>query len=107
VIVYDKDGKIVGGNGLLDGQMPTPPHGVFDNVDFWRWGHSWQPNKDVRIDAAIIPYTSTSGPGFVLGGRNMHLMEDHILHIGALVFQAWILLLLATFFTKGVARYFS
>ena len=90
-------------------QLPTPPHGVFDNVDFWRWGHSWQPDEDIRIDAAIIPYTAAngSGSGFVLGGRNMRLMQDHILHVGGLIFSAWIVLMIATFITKGFARYFS
>lgn len=107
VIVYDQDGKLIAGSGALDGQVPTPPHGVFDNVDFWRWGHSWQPNKNVRIDAAIIPFKSASSSGFVLGGRNVRLMEDHIVHIGYLVLQAWILLLIATFFAKSFARYFS
>jgi hypothetical protein len=104
VIVYDKDGKVVTGNGTLSGQVPTPPHGVFENIGFWHWGHSWQPDTDVRVDVAIIPYTSTYSSGYVLGGRNMHLMEDHILHIGLLVLQAWIVLLIATFLAKAFAQ---
>ena len=107
VIVYDKSGKVIAGSGHLNGQIPTPPHGVFDNVGFWRYGHSWQPDQDVRIDAAIIPYSYQGTEGYVLGGQNMRVMEMHIEHIGALVFGAWILLLIATFIAAGFARFFS
>ncbi len=107
IIVYDKNGTVLGGNGMLDGAAPTPPHGVFENVAFWRWGHTWQPDRDVRIDAVVIPFTSPSGTGYVLAGRSMRVMEMHVENTGSKVFLAWFLLLVATFLAKGVARFFS
>lgn len=105
VIVYDADGKVIGGNGQLDGQIPTPPHGVFENVDFWRYGHSWEPKNDIRIDAAIIPFTVNGVSGFVLGGRNMRLMEAHIEHLGALMLAAWAVIMFTTFVLALFARF--
>jgi hypothetical protein len=101
VIIYDKDGKVLGGSGYLDGKVPTPPHGVFENSGFWRYGHSWQPEPDVRIDIAIVPYTVGTDFGFAVGGRTMRMMEDHVTHVGELMFQAWVFIMLATFLAKA------
>jgi hypothetical protein len=90
VIVYDKSGTPVGGNGYLNGQWPAPPPGVFEDVSFWAHGHSWEPefSPEVRVDAAIVPYSG----GYVLAGRNMREMELHIIHLGGLVFAGWLAL---------------
>lgn len=95
VIVYDKNGTPISGNGYLDGKLPTPPKGVFENVDFWANGHSWQPQSDpvVRVDVAIVP-TDT---GFILAGQNMRQVEQHIIHLGGLLLTGWIFTLGATF----------
>jgi hypothetical protein len=107
IIIYDKDRNVVSGNGSFDGRIPTPPRGVFDNIGFWRWGHTWQPDPHVRIDVAIVPYISQSGTGYVLAGREMRVVEMHIEHIGGLVFIAWLVILIATFFAAAFARFFS
>lgn len=106
IVIYNEQGSVVGGNGVIDEILPTPPHGVFERAEKWRWGSTWQPEDDVRIAAAIVPYSAPDGTaGFVLAGRNMRLMEDHTNHIGWLVVQAWLALVLITFFATGVGRY--
>jgi len=107
VLVYDGNGKPLGGNGTLDGAQPVPPQGVFDNAPFWRWGHTWQPTTEVRIDAAIVPFSTDTISGFVLGGRNMRLMQNHITRIGWLMLLTWVVIMGTTFIAKGFARYFS
>ena len=86
VILYDKAGNPSAGNGYLDGQLPTPPQGVFQSVDFWAHGHSWEPRSGVRVDAAIVPWSG----GYVLAGRSMREMERHIEHMGALMVIGWL-----------------
>jgi hypothetical protein len=95
VIIYDKNGIPVGGNGYLNGTLPAPPASVFQSVSFWAHGHSWQPsyNPEVRVDAAIVP-TAT---GFVLAGRNMSEMDLNIEHLGELMLTGWLATLAATF----------
>lgn len=110
VILYDANGRPIGGNGYLNGAHPVPPAGVFENVGFWAHGHSWEPQYDpeVRVDAAIVP---TQG-GFVLVGRNMREMQRHIEHLGSLMFEGWVATLAALLvvqlayvaFVRGVAR---
>ena len=75
VIVYDTAGKPTAGSGLLDGELPTPPAGVFTYAsEHGEDRVTWQPKSDVRIATVIKPF---SGPasGFVLAGRSLAEVE--------------------------------
>jgi hypothetical protein len=94
VIVYDDQGRPVASQGLLNGSIPTPPHGVFDNVR--RSGQerlSWQPilgsERGVRI-ATVIERVNGPHPGFVLAGRNMREVESRIADVQTMAGLTWL-----------------
>jgi len=82
VIVYDDQGRPLASQAELNGQTPTPPRGVFDNVrQHGEERLSWQPvlgrEQGVRI-ATVIQRVNGPHPGFVLAGRNMREVEARI-----------------------------
>lgn len=90
IIVYDEQGKTVAGSGLLNGAVPTPPHGVFDYAKEHGVNKlTWQPQTGVRIAAVIKPF---SGPtkGYVLSGRSMREVESRIDSLGNTALLAWL-----------------
>jgi hypothetical protein len=100
VVIYDKDLKPIVWTGELDGEVPMPPKGVFENA---KGPHgsglgenrvTWQPNDEVRSAIVVVHVLKTDG--YVLSGRNMRETEDRIWQIQALVGAAWILTLAAT-----------
>ncbi len=123
IAVYDESGKVLESSGILDGAPPQVPQGVFDSVRNGLplvVGHhlttgilvgvaanedrvSWQPNPDVR--QAIVVVHVQGDKGFVVAGRNMREVENREGRLSFMVFAAWIVLLGATFVTKGFARF--
>jgi hypothetical protein len=112
VIVYDEQGKPVASQGVLNGQTPAPPQGVFDYVrQHGEERVSWQPvlgttsnnnektvlngggtpqrGHGVRI-AAVIQRVGGAGGGFVLAGRNMREVEAREAQVGQLALLTWI-----------------
>ena len=97
VIVYDERGTPLVGSGLLGGQLPSPPAGVFavarehneDRV-------SWQPTRRARI-AAVVRHSSAGEGMFVLAGRSLREIEARELSLRNICAIAWIVLLAATF----------
>lgn len=93
IILFDREGKVVGSSGKLGNSTPTPPKGVFDFAK----NHSddrftWEPQKGVRI-AAIVRKVE-GDKGFVLVGRNLReveLREKQTLQMSAI---AWVALLI-------------
>lgn len=90
VIVYDKDLKPLAYSGTLDGNVPTPPEGVFENAK--RWGENrrtWEPEHDIRIAAVIRPYQNQNSSGYVLAGRSLREVEtrENKLSIQVLIFM--------------------
>jgi hypothetical protein len=75
LIFYDDSGKVLASSASLHGELPSPPHGVFEYVR----QHSeervtWQPEPGVRIASVIV---RVNGPqyGFVLAGRSLREVE--------------------------------
>lgn len=97
VIIYDTEGKPIAGNGYVGAELPTPPKGVFDQVSFWESGHTWEPRGDVRIAAVIKPFVGREANGYVLVGRNMKVVEDHVATIGITIGIAWLVTMGALF----------
>jgi hypothetical protein len=94
MIVYNDEGQPLGSNAQLNGQTPTPPAGVFENVR--KKGEariSWQPmwgrEHGVRI-AAVLERVDGPQPGFVLAGRNMREVEAREAQVGQLALLTWI-----------------
>ncbi len=87
LMVYDSSGKPVTGNAIYNGSYPVLPAGIFSNIDFWRHGHSWQPDPSTR--QALVVIRAADGE-YVAAGRNMREMERHIEHLGALMFVGWL-----------------
>jgi hypothetical protein len=89
LIVFDADGKIVGGSATLRGHVPAIPAGVFASVR--QHGEdrvTWQPVGGVRIASVIVSY-SGSHQGFVLAGRSLEETQNRISEFGSLIARAW------------------
>lgn len=94
VIVYDDQGNPLASQAKLNGTIPVPPAGVFDQVR-QRGAErlSWQPvlgnDRGVRI-ATVLQRVNGAHPGFVLAGRNMREVEAREKLIGQLASLTWV-----------------
>jgi hypothetical protein len=75
IIIYDKFGKVVAGNGYLDNSIPQVPIGTLAATK----GHkinavTWQPADKVRIASVSVE----AGDYYVLGGRSLSIVEKQI-----------------------------
>lgn len=109
VVVYDRNGKVVAGNGLLNGKTPTPPSGVL--TDTPATGDSrltWQPQSGVRIAAVVVRYQNPSGDfrGYVLAGRSLREIERQESYTSNVTAVAWLLACVLTLGSVWVARRF-
>ena len=93
LIVYDEQGHAIASQAILNGNIPTLPSGVFNNVR--QRGEerlSWQPVRGpggVRI-AAVVQRVNGAHPGFVLAGRNMREVEARIGDVGTMAGLTWL-----------------
>ncbi len=108
LIIYSASGTPVGGSVALDGKIPTPPAGVFDNVK--KHGQerlTWQPKAGVRMATVIVSFAGPES-GYVLVGRSLEEVEARIMQLGLLVglgtLVALILSFLAMFFMAGAGH---
>jgi len=75
VVIYGDAGEPQASSGLLQGDVPLLPSGVFDYTrQNGEERESWQPESGVRIAAVVVAYGGTQ-PGFVLAGRSMREVE--------------------------------
>ena len=89
VLLYDKDGKAVGGSGMLDGQTPTPPEGIFAFVrEHGEERLTWEPKPGVRI-AAVVKRLDGDPSGFVLAGRSLREVEARAKQLTITVGVGW------------------
>lgn len=92
-IFYDDGGEPATGTGYLNQKLPTPPHGVFNNV---RAGGTesvtWQPQPGVRI-AAVIQRVEGATPGFVLTGRSLQVVEEQESLFWMIAFTSWFIVI--------------
>lgn len=96
VIIYDDSGKPIASSGLLNGQIPDLPSGVFMNARSSEDRLTWQPASDVRI-AAVVSHFDGKNPGFILAGRNMREIESRESHVGLIAASAWVAIIVLTF----------
>ncbi len=97
LIFYNTNNTAVAGTGQLNDTLPTPPSGVFTYAhNHGKNRLTWQPSKGVRIAAVVVPYSSTSGDGFVLTGRNLREVEQRESELMAQVWMGWVVTMLTT-----------
>jgi hypothetical protein len=92
--IYGSDGKPITGDVVLNGEVPTPPVGVFTSAQSRGENRvTWQPEGGVRIALVVVPVANSSGL-YVASGRPMREGEAWIEQLTAF-FAGGVLLLLA------------
>jgi len=105
VIVFDDNGRPLASSATLDGQVPTPPAGVFSYVAAHAEERlTWQPRVDVRVAAVVVRYTGASS-GYVLAGRSLREVERREDELRTLAMLAWTVTLGATLVASGLAAW--
>ena len=88
--LYDKNGIPLQSTGLLDGQMPKMPQGVFDFTDKHKEDVlTWQPRGGVRV-AMVVEAINSSKTGFVAVGRSLNEVEKRESNLTTTVLVAWL-----------------
>ena len=97
VIVYDDQGHPLASQAQLNGQIPAPPQGVFNNArQHGEARLSWQPvlgrERGVRIAAVVQRVQRADGTpgGFVLAGRSLREVEARELQVSQMAGLTWI-----------------
>ena len=102
IIVFDNNGKPLASSALLNGQIPTIPAGVFDEVR--QNGEdriTWQPQPGVR-SAVIVTQFKGINSGFVLAGRSLREVEKREDAMQQIVFAGWIGMFLVSLLATAV-----
>lgn len=86
VIIYDKSGKVISGNGYLNGKIPTVPIGVLLNSKGKDYSFvTWQPDDNVRIAAVSV----AAKEYYVLSGRSLKEVEKRVDSLLGYVLFGW------------------
>lgn len=103
VIIYDKYGKVVAGNGYLDNAVPQVPIGVLATSDNHKENSvTWQPKTGVRIASVTV----RSGDYYIMGGRSLFVVENHIETLGKWIISIWaITIIMILFFYRLLKNY--
>lgn len=89
-VVYDDSGQVVASSGLLHGQPPVFPLGVFDYVRAHGEDRvTWQPEPGVRSATVVTRFSGTQS-GFVMVGRSLREVEDRTSNLGILIGLGWV-----------------
>lgn len=97
VVVFDDAGKAVASSGLLHGQLPSMPSGVFDATrETGEDRLTWQPEPGVRSATVVVHYQGAHA-GFVMAGRSLREVENRIDMLGIMAGVAWVGTVLITF----------
>lgn len=99
VVVFDANGGPVMGNGLLHGELPVLPLGVFTRT--LQTGENritWSPERGVRQSIVVRHYHDDKRvlSGYVLSGRSLHEPEYRIAMFEYLTIFFWFLSVLVT-----------
>jgi hypothetical protein len=92
IMLFNKDGKLVGSSALLDGKAPVLPQGLFavaQKIQGSETRFTWQPKIGVR-SAAVLVYYNAQTPGFILIGRSLREIEIRESQQEMIVFAGWL-----------------
>ncbi len=95
ILVYDKDGKPIAGNGQIDGKTPEFPKGALEEANDGENRITWEPTNDLRFATIIKPY-SGNAPGYVVAGRSLREIDNRIKDLTKMVAIGWVVTMLAT-----------
>ena len=89
IVVYDKTGLPITGNGSLGNALPSLPAGVFEATQNYGEDRiTWQPAPGIR-SAIVITRINGGDGGFVMAGRSLRETEDNesalLLSVGAVL----------------------
>ncbi len=88
--LYDKNGIPVQSTGLLDGQIPKMPQGVFQFTNQHAEDvFTWQPKGGVRM-AVVLEAVDSPQIGFVAVGRSLNEIEKRESNLTTMVLVAWL-----------------
>ena len=91
VVLYDNNGEPIRSTGMLDGQLPKIPKGVFDFTKKNKEDVlSWQPRKGVRM-AMVVEAVQSSDIGFIAAGRSLEEVEKREHDLTIMVFIGWLI----------------
>lgn len=97
IIVYDANGKIIGGSAKLDGKDPEIPNGVFQvTKDKKETRFTWQPKEGVR-EALVVKYFEGKNKGFVAIGRSLREVEVREDNLTTMIFIGLLITLFSSF----------
>jgi hypothetical protein len=92
LLTFDAEKKPMAFTATLNGQIPTPPAGVFAYVKAHGEDKiTWQPAKGVRIALVAAYYKSPKAEGYVFSGRSLAGVEKHISSLQFMTFWAWVM----------------
>ncbi len=82
IAVFDEHGSPIASTGMIDGNEPKPPVGVFDHArSIGEYRVTWQPHAGTRI-ALVIRYVPGKPDYFAVAGRNMREIESRVSNLG-------------------------
>ena len=96
ILIFDKNGGLIGSSASLDDKTPQIPNGVLASAQ--KQGETkitWQPKVGVR-SATVIVYYKGANPGYVLVGRSLREVEIREDNLTLMIFATYVLTLLAT-----------
>lgn len=102
VIMYDKQGKAVGGSGYLDSQLATIPKGVLEHTTDDPHAVTWEPASGVRLATVTV----ATKDYYVVGGQSLAQTEAHAQRL-AIISAAGYLLTLILLGTYASLRYIA
>lgn len=96
IILFDKNGNLIGSSAILDNKSPELPNGVLNSAkEKGETRITWQPKASVR-SATVIKYYSGKNSGFILVGRSLREVEAREDNLTKVVLLAWVLILIAS-----------
>lgn len=105
VIIYDKQGKAVGGSGYIDKQLAVVPKGVLTHASTGKNNAvTWEPKSGVRLATVVV----AAKEYFVLGGQSLKQTEAHAQHMLWLTLAGYVasLLILVAYALVGALAKF-
>lgn len=97
VVFYDESSKPVAGTGLLNGELPKLPQGVFDYAREKKQNRlTWEPQPGYRFAAVITHYGDKNG-GFVMAVRSLREVEKREWQLLMEVLVGWAVTLIVTY----------
>lgn len=91
IVAFDRDRKLLAGNGQVDGQTPVPPDKAFSKANQkGKVQFTWSPKQGVKIASIMRYYASGEISGFVLVGKSLREVEARTKTLLKLSVIAWI-----------------